>query len=208
MPVAHDSPRRLLPTVLGKGMLGIGPHQASNNGKRVKTYVVWCNMLERCYSTKEHILKRTLYDNCTVCDEWLNYQNFAEWCYAQIGFGNDEWCLDKDVIVKYNKLYSPSTCAFIPQELNKLIYVRPTDEKRGPWPIGVFYSKRDKRYVAAIKKNLEYEYLKQCTTPEEAFLYYKRAKELHIKEQANKWKDQIDKRVYNSLMGFELTIDD
>ena len=45
-------------------------------------------------------------------------------------------------------------------------------------------------------------------TAEEAFYAYKQAKEAHIKEVANKWKDQIDIRVYEALMKYEVEIMD
>ena len=45
-------------------------------------------------------------------------------------------------------------------------------------------------------------------TPEEAFYVYKEAKETYIKEVANRWKDQIDPRVYEALMKYEVEITD
>ena len=42
----------------------------------------------------------------------------------------------------------------------------------------------------------------------EAFEAYKQAKESFIKEQAEKWKSQIDERAYNALMNYEVDIDD
>ena len=45
-------------------------------------------------------------------------------------------------------------------------------------------------------------------TPEEAFYVYKEAKEAYIKEVANKWKDQIDPKVYDALMKYQVEITD
>ena len=45
-------------------------------------------------------------------------------------------------------------------------------------------------------------------TPDGAFLAYKEAKEAHIKEVAEKWKEQIDSRVYDALMNWTVEIDD
>ena len=58
---------------------------------------------------------------------------------------------------------------------------------------------------AGIEKT-DVEYVIDCA--EEAFLAYKQAKELHIKEVANKWKDQIDPRVYEALMNYTVEITD
>ena len=45
-------------------------------------------------------------------------------------------------------------------------------------------------------------------TPEEAFCAYKQAKEAHIKDVANKWKDKIDPRVYDALVSYQVEITD
>ena len=50
--------------------------------------------------------------------------------------------------------------------------------------------------------------MKYFNTELEAFNAYKTAKESFIKEQANKWKSQIDNRAYNALMNYEVEITD
>ena len=52
------------------------------------------------------------------------------------------------------------------------------------------------------------EYLGLFKTELEAFNAYKVAKEAFVKEQANKFKSQIDPRAYNALMNYEVGIDD
>ena len=51
-------------------------------------------------------------------------------------------------------------------------------------------------------------YLGSFNTEIEAFNAYKTAKESFIKEQANKWKSQIDERAYNALMNYKVEIID
>ena len=46
------------------------------------------------------------------------------------------------------------------------------------------------------------------STEIEAFNAYKQAKEVHIKNMANKWKGQIDDRAYNALMNYKVEITD
>ena len=69
-------------------------------------YSVWRNLLGRCYSPKVKNYKA--YSDCIVCDEWHNYQNFAEWYDSNIyQVGTERMHLDKDILVKNNRLYSP-----------------------------------------------------------------------------------------------------
>ena len=62
------------------GYIGEGKYKSIiSNGSKTQThcYSTWKSMLTRCYDEKYHIKKPT-YENCYVCDEWLNFQNFAE----------------------------------------------------------------------------------------------------------------------------------
>ena len=52
------------------------------------------------------------------------------------------------------------------------------------------------------------EYLGLFKTETEAFNAYKQAKESYLKEQAEKWKSQIDDRAYNALMNYTVEITD
>jgi len=66
-------------TVYGVGYLGDGKHKSKVNNKLTTKYNVWNNILDRCYSEKDKYKYPAYYNICTVCDEWLNYQNFAKW---------------------------------------------------------------------------------------------------------------------------------
>ena len=50
--------------------------------------------------------------------------------------------------------------------------------------------------------------MKYFNTELEAFNAYKEAKESFIKEQANKWKSQIDERAYQALINYTVEITD
>ena len=113
--------------------------------------------------------------------------------------------LDKDILNKGNKVYSPDTCVYVPQSINSLF--TKSDKVRGEYPIGV-YKQKDK-YVAQLNKgNGKQIYLGSYSTPEEAFQAYKQAKEEYIKEVANEYKDKIPYRLYEALMNYEVEIDD
>lgn len=67
-------------------------------------------MIKRCYNQK-CLLKDNTYRGCSVCDEWLNFQNFGEWYdenYYEVP--NEVMDLDKDILHKGNKIYSPDNC--------------------------------------------------------------------------------------------------
>lgn len=193
-----------IPSFYNKGYLGEGEYGFKD--KRI--YDLWANLLKRCYCEKVRH-KFPTYAEVEVCKEWLDFQNFAKWCYEQYSFQlKDEkgrwYHLDKDILVKGNKTYSPETCCFVPQEVNALLTLNGVN--RGDYPIGVSY-KNTGRFQASLSSNKK-NYLGVFDTPEEAFSVYKKAKEDYIKEVANKWKDKIDIEVYQALLNHEVGIDD
>ena len=147
----------------------------------------------------------------TVCTDWINFQSFAAWCESQEFFnakdGNGKsYQLDKDILVKGNKIYSPDTCCFIPSQINSLFsHVK---SSKGEYPVGVSYVKGRGNFHAYYSKNGKRVNLGHFKTPEQAFQAYKKAKESHIRFMANLWKGRIDDKVYQALMSYEVHIDD
>ena len=126
----------------GVGYLGEGEYKVKENGKETKCYRTWVHMLRRCYDEK-YQEKYPTYKECVVCDEWHNFQNFAKWYeenYYEVE--GQRMNLDKDILVKHNKIYSSETCIFVPQTINKLFVKR--DGKRGDSVIGT--SPKDGKY--------------------------------------------------------------
>ena len=167
-------------------------------------------MLKRCYTT---ILKKRHSNNedCEVSDNFKSYEYFYEWCHKQIGFGNEgdenPFHLDKDLLIKGNKVYSENSCVFVPTEINSLLVKR--EASRGEHLIGVHWCNTKKAFVAQVGKNKgKQEHLGLFKTEIEAFRAYKQAKETFVKEQAEKWKDEIDERAYKALMNYTVNIDD
>ena len=169
----------------------------------------WRSMIRRCYN------KRTQEDSpsyvgCSVHDDWLLFSNFKKWF-------DENWCarynssyhLDKDILVKGNRVYGPDTCCFVPKVLN--LMVNDGGKKKNGLPLGVCMGRKDSK---DYKKNpLKYyvsdgKYGVRCAfdTPEEAFLAYKESRELVIREAAKKFYDngEISEKVYDALMGFEI----
>lgn len=116
------------------GYLGKGEYKASKNGKNTRVYKTWSCMLKRCYDEKLHE-KEPTYINCEVCEEWHNFQNFAKWYYENYyEVESERMHLDKDILVKHNKIYSSETCVFVPQTINSLFLK--CDRSRGESVIG------------------------------------------------------------------------
>ena len=192
-------------SVYGVGILGT-KYPSRVNGVKTKEYVLWKGMLQRCYSDASKKKKPT-YEGCEVSDNFKSYEYFYEWCNEQIGFDNEGWHLDKDLLIKGNRVYSEATCVFLPQEINSLLIKR--ESLRGEYPIGVYWHNTSKAFEAQVCKNKgKQECLGYFKTETEAFNSYKKAKEAFIKEQAEKWESHIDIRAYNALMNYEVSVDD
>ena len=198
-----------LPSVYGVGILGT-KYPSKVSGVTTKEYVPWCSMLKRCYSDS-YKKKNPTYKDCEVSENFKSYEYFYEWCHKQVGFGNDgngnPFHLDKDLLIKGNKIYSENTCVFIPSEINSLLIKR--EALRGEYLIGVYWSKTNKAFRARVNKNKgTSEHLGYFNTELEAYNAYKIAKESFIKEQANEWKDKIDPRAHEALMKYTVEITD
>lgn len=109
--------------------------------------------------------------------------------------------LDKDILIKGNKIYSPETCVFIPSSINKSFETN--KKRRGKCPIGV-YETKDNKYASSYKG----KHLGRYQTKEEAFQVYKQFKEKGIKEVADKYKDKIPNKLYEALYKYEVEITD
>ena len=194
-----------LPSVCGVGILGT-KYPSKINGVITKEYDLWYSMLRRCYSDNSK-KKRPTYIGCEVSDNFKSYEYFYEWCHEQIGFGIEGFELDKDLLIKGNKVYSESTCVFIPSAINSLL--TKCTASRGSYLIGVYWDKTKKAFVAMVNKNKgKQEKLGSFNTELEAFNAYKKAKESFVKEQAEKWKGKIDERAYEALMAYTVEITD
>ena len=197
------------PSVFGIGVVG-NKYPITVDGVKTKEYNLWCSMLTRCYSDVYKKQKPT-YKDCEVSENFKSYEYFYEWCNEQIGFGADgngnPFQLDKDLLIKGNKVYSEDSCVFIPKDINLLL--TKCVASRGEYLIGVSWHDKGKAFMAQVNKNKgKSEHLGFFNTELEAFNAYKTAKESFVKEQAEKWKSQIDTRAYEALMTYEVSIDD
>ena len=187
-------------STLGLGYMGDGEFKAKVKGKTTIEYNLWSAMMTRSYCPNYHE-KFPTYIGCSVAEEFLNYQDFANWINLQPNFKEKGFVLDKDLLVRGNKVYSPETCCLIPQEINS--YIASTKRKSLDYPVGVSKTLSN-RYTASLHGR----HLGTYDSIAEAFSVYKVVKEGKAKEIAYGWKDQIDPRVYNALMSWEVNIDD
>lgn len=165
-----------------------------------KCYRTWLGMLERCYS-KRLKKKYKTYTDCKSCDEWIYFTKFKEWFDKNYKEG---YQLDKDILVQGNKTYSPETCCFVPQYINKLLLSG--NSQRDKYKRGVCFRKDINKFIPFINLNGKITYLGCFNTENEAFETYKKAKCEHIKEVATKAlsNGDIDKRVYDALIAYKI----
>ena len=186
------------------GYLGLA--SAVSNGEIKQSYSVWHGLISRCYS--EWFLKKSpTYKECYVCDEWLCFENFDKWWnenYYEVE--GQKMNLDKDILFKGNKIYSPQTSVIVPREINTLFLKE--EGHRGELPIGVTFQSSTGRYAANCKVGGKLQYLGGYKTIQEAFEVYKEYKENVIKEYANKYKGIIPNNLYEAMMNYEVEISD
>ena len=180
-----------------------GTYPTRVGGVGVKSYSVWKSMLQRCVSKALQATYPT-YVGCSVSEQFRHYKTFKEWYDLQIGSNVKDFALDKDLLIKGNKLYSAETCVLLPKAIN-LLFIK-CNAARGQLPIGV--SKHGNRFHAQIAKEGKRFNLGLYDTPELAFAAYKAAKEAHIKEMADKYKDVIDPRAYAAMYLYNVEIAD
>lgn len=117
--------------------------------------------------------------------------------------------LDKDILIKGNKIYSPNTCLIVPQRIN-LLFVK-QQRKRGEYPIGVSWSTRSNKFHArcnSLDKNNRQIELGYYSTIEDAFSVYKDYKENYIKQVADEYKGIIPNKLYEAMYKYEVDIND
>lgn len=185
----------------GVGYNSKGRHKHLVDGKYTHVYGVWQGMIRRCYDSKLHIVQPT-YIDCSVVESWKDFQNFADWFEKQ-PYNDVGYHLDKDILIKDNKVYGPKTCVFIPQQINNL-FTNGSNVK-GKYPTGVTITRHGNFKARVGLITGERKYLGTFNTAQEAYNAYKIAKEMNVKAVANFWKDKIDEKVYNALMNWELT---
>lgn len=195
------------PNVWGVGFLGNTSASYRNNGKTVLkiSYNTWSHMIRRCYGFGGDKIKT--YDDCSVCEEWLCFENYEKWFDDNYIEG---FQVDKDLKIIGNRIYSPETCVFIPNRINAILGFKTNNtirkEEYKHLPVGVSYHKRDKVYTARCWNGDKLLHLGYHSSPEEAFREYKTCKENIIKSVSRKYYNEgmIPVEVYNNLQNYSV----
>lgn len=188
--------------LFGKGYEGVGEYEQHRDNKPTKEYEVWTKMLTRCYSKKYHQLHPT-YIGCEVCDEWLNFQNFAKWYKEHEYFLDGENTqLDKDWLVYGNKIYSPETCVIAPNIINKCLLDHCRKDKNSTLPKGLCVMSNGK-FQANVSMYSKAKTVGTFEKVEDAMKAYLDAKVGYIKELADKYKEYIPDNLYEAMYDYK-----
>ena len=190
-------------------VLGIGIVDVKTKEKNIhfKSYSVWRGIIARCYSER-HQIKNPTYKGCSVSSDWLIYSNFKKFYDTNYKEG---YHLDKDILIRGNKIYSEKTCRFVPQYINT--FLTDSGAIRGKYKIGVYFEKdrgtfraQCNVYSEGKNRNRISKKLGRFNSEEEAFQAYKTFKEQHIKEVAQQAfnNKEIDIDIFNALQNWTI----
>lgn len=105
------------PTVCNIGYLGEDYNKNTDKG----LYTRWVNLINRCYNPNSNNYKTYGEKGITVDKEWLNFSNFKKWFNENYyDIGEEKLVVDKDVLIKNNKVYSSKTCLLLPISFNSM----------------------------------------------------------------------------------------
>ena len=182
-------------TIFGVACVG-ETNTIDKNSNVLPSYRCWYNMIQRCYNTKHSSYKSYGEKGVRVCEEWLCYKNFKKWYDHNIyQIEKERVCLDKDILVRNNKMYSPETCIFVPERINLIFEMK---DRKTNLPLGV--CKNGNKYMSRINDNGNVIYLGSFDTPEEAHELYLKERLKIIKQLAKKYKHKIPKKLYDRLI--------
>lgn len=109
---------RYAPNAFG-AFIGSGIYNEDSKCEGRLVYSVWKNMIARCLNPKNKAYKRYGGSGVTICQDWMNYQNFAKWYFENYPKDGKKYQIDKDYYG--NKTYSPSCVKFLTAKQNIII---------------------------------------------------------------------------------------
>lgn len=182
------------PKLYGVGYYGDGPYSATINGMNTKEYSVWSDMLQRVYDPRVQV-KKPFYMGSTVDARWHNFQVFADW-YSNNPFNYPDYQIDKDILIRGNKVYSPETCCLVPNVINTQFRDMSSYMVDNGLPVGVYPSANGKRY-RAIHGPVKLGTHDTIERAREVYLNYRRR---YLYELARQYLNRVDIRVIYTLL--------
>lgn len=183
-------------TICGVGYIGVGEYNTGTKNKHTEEYQNWVCMLRRCYDNKLKNKYPAYYDSCIVCDEWHDFQTFSKWYNENIyKVNNERMHIDKDIICRNSRIYSPETCLIVPQRINMLFVEK---RKYSDLPTGVKRTKSGK-YTSTYNGR----HLGTFDLIEDAAIAHDIEKKKTITEIAYDYKDKIPEKLYNALINWK-----
>lgn len=154
---------------------------------------VWQNMKARCREGSAYRQGRFSYDDCSMSQDFKDFQLFTNWHVNQVGYGLVGYQLDKDALFGGNKIYSSENCVLIPSQLNTFFVGKDEGKSLSQ---GVSVRNDSGKYEAQIRINGLNKKLGSFTTEQEAYQAYKEVKE----SLAHRW--------YKRLKAGEFVVDE
>ena len=176
------------------GVACVGNVTTWKNGKHLQSYVIWQGMIRRCYDEKFK-KKHPTYENCTVCNEWLCYENFQHWYdmnYYEVSNKKDKMCLDKDIFYKNNTIYHPNTCCFVPNSINVLF--KPNTHHN--------INSREDGYSIYCGRTTGKHYIGHTMSKEKAVKLSNKARTEYLHEIVSQYENQLPYYLYKYLIEY------
>lgn len=172
----------------GKGYNSRGKYPVQENKVTCEAFKRWKGLLQRCYSKSYSNKGRYEKRGCYVAEEWLDYQNFADWFYKNVKEG---WEIDKDL---YKSIcYSKETCVFLPKEINNLLTEYTEDRD------GVTFHKKVGMYQVQLSSSDFPRHKGFFSDIEVAREVYRRERDSLIHYLADKYKNTLPDTTYLKL---------
>lgn len=176
------------PSVYGVGFIG---EEYSNKGNEA-VYKSWSHMLCRCYNKKDSRYRFYGATGVKVCEEWHNFSNYAKWYYDNCYVIDEKLSVDKDIINKDSKIYSPETCIIIPAKINQaFIKTKPNGKER----VNIYRRENGRYRVKISGKNIG-----TYDTKEEAISEYKKAYKEKWRGLVLEYKNKIPYSIFEILI--------
>ena len=110
------------------------------------------------------------------------------------GHYREDWHLDKDLLFKGNKVYSPETCVFIPREINLSLSLERDGKQFG------YSVYRDKFQTRCSNADSLVEFF--SGTKGDCMAWYMNKKKACLLTKAERFKGDLEPKAFNALINY------